>query len=307
MLWINLIMDSLGSLALATEPPYDELLDKRSKIDDILKNIENSPLYDEINDELCKEYNTIKLEKQDLDNYDSLKEVREKKNKTLSSIEEENNSPEFKEVLDKLIKNEKNYRDEQVRRARKIENEERERKFLENKRIEEARVRRQKLIEDARLKDQLERAEKLKKLQEKTAINLKREEKVFDRKLDIPIVEEQTPLKINNPLEDKSFDDIILSDDFNSEELFENTKIVPNKIKKEEIVDNNINNESTFSDEKVLDEPKINLEPEHVKIPIWNQPEPVDSFPDMKGNSLFSLFMISGFKLLLPIIGIVSL
>ena len=26
MLWINLIMDSLGSLALATEPPYEELL-----------------------------------------------------------------------------------------------------------------------------------------------------------------------------------------------------------------------------------------------------------------------------------------
>ena len=29
MLWINLIMDSLGSLALATEPPYDELLDRK--------------------------------------------------------------------------------------------------------------------------------------------------------------------------------------------------------------------------------------------------------------------------------------
>ena len=28
MLWINLIMDSLGSLALATEPPYDELLNR---------------------------------------------------------------------------------------------------------------------------------------------------------------------------------------------------------------------------------------------------------------------------------------
>jgi Ca2+ transporting ATPase len=28
MLWINLIMDSLGSLALATESPYDELLDR---------------------------------------------------------------------------------------------------------------------------------------------------------------------------------------------------------------------------------------------------------------------------------------
>ena len=29
MLWVNLIMDSLGSLALATEPPYDELLKRR--------------------------------------------------------------------------------------------------------------------------------------------------------------------------------------------------------------------------------------------------------------------------------------
>jgi Ca2+ transporting ATPase len=28
MLWINLIMDSLGSLALATEPPYEELLNR---------------------------------------------------------------------------------------------------------------------------------------------------------------------------------------------------------------------------------------------------------------------------------------
>ena len=28
MLWVNLIMDSLGSLALATEPPYDELLSR---------------------------------------------------------------------------------------------------------------------------------------------------------------------------------------------------------------------------------------------------------------------------------------
>ena len=28
MLWVNLIMDSLGSLALATEPPYEELLQR---------------------------------------------------------------------------------------------------------------------------------------------------------------------------------------------------------------------------------------------------------------------------------------
>ena len=29
MLWVNLIMDSLGSLALATEPPYEELLNRK--------------------------------------------------------------------------------------------------------------------------------------------------------------------------------------------------------------------------------------------------------------------------------------
>ena len=29
MLWVNLIMDSLGSLALATEPPYNELLERK--------------------------------------------------------------------------------------------------------------------------------------------------------------------------------------------------------------------------------------------------------------------------------------
>ena len=29
MLWVNLIMDSLGSLALATEPPYEELLQRK--------------------------------------------------------------------------------------------------------------------------------------------------------------------------------------------------------------------------------------------------------------------------------------
>lgn len=28
LLWVNLIMDTLGALALATEPPYDELMEK---------------------------------------------------------------------------------------------------------------------------------------------------------------------------------------------------------------------------------------------------------------------------------------
>ena len=34
LLWINLIMDSLGSLALATDPPYEQLLDREPTIRD---------------------------------------------------------------------------------------------------------------------------------------------------------------------------------------------------------------------------------------------------------------------------------
>ena len=260
---------------------YEELLEKRTRIDSILRNIENTDLYNEINDELCKEYNTIKLEKQDLDNYDNLKDERERKNKKLTDIEEENNSPEFKDVLDRLIKNEKNYRDEQVRKARKIENEERERKFLENKRIEEARVRRQKLIEDARLKDQLKRAEELKKIQEKTAINLKKEEEFKDK---LKSFEEKIESKINNYPADKIFEDTNLSDDFNSEELFENTKIVPNKINNSDL-ENNILNTNLNDD---VNSKPINVMPEEKNVestpvlPQWDIPEPINDFPDMK-------------------------
>ena len=77
---------------------YDSLLDKREKIDEILKNISECKLYLEINDELSKEYNTIKLEKQDIKTYETLKIERDKKNKKLYEIEEENNSKEFKQL-----------------------------------------------------------------------------------------------------------------------------------------------------------------------------------------------------------------
>ncbi len=260
---------------------YEELLEKRTEIDGILKNIENTDLYNEINEELCKEYNTIKLEKQDLDNYDNLKDERERKNKKLTAIEEENNSQEFRDVLDRLIKNEKNYRDEQVRKARKIENEERERKFLENKRIEEARVKRQKLIEDAKLKDQLKRAEELKKIQEKTAINLKGDEE-FKEKL--KTFEEKIESKINDYSTNKSFDTATLTDDFNSEELFENTKIVPNKAN-DSLVKEDIFNTSVEVPEVA---PKVETIPEEEPtisepvLPQFDLSEPIESFPDMK-------------------------
>ena len=213
---------------------YEELLEKREKINDILKNISDSQLYSEIAEELNKEYNTIKLEKQDIDNYENLKQERERKNRKLYEIDEENNSKEFKSVVDEFVRNENRVREEQIRKAKKEEYQERQKKLLEEQKIEASRVRRQKLIEEARLKEQRERLDKVKQLQEKTVINTnkpKKESSVLEVKDFKPVLEE----KINNPLKDKVLDEVMsYSDDFDTDELFENTKIVPNKVLNEE-------------------------------------------------------------------------
>lgn len=197
---------------------YDELLSKREKIDSILKKIVGSTLYSEISEELNKQYNTIKLEGQDIKTYESLKEERDRKNRILYEIEEENNSREFKIVLEDLIRNEKRTREEKIKEARRQEYQERQKKLIEEQKIETARVKRQKLIEEARFKDQLQRTEKLKELQEKTVISPKKESILPTRTQE-------------EPKENKLFESIVSSGgDFDTDELFENTKIVPNQV-----------------------------------------------------------------------------
>ena len=57
-------------------------------------------------------------------------EVREKKkNKRLYEIDEENNSKEFKELLEDLIKSENKFREERIRLARNQESKEREKEI----------------------------------------------------------------------------------------------------------------------------------------------------------------------------------
>lgn len=254
---------------------YDELLNKRENINEILRSISDSMLYSEIADELNKQYNTIKLEKQDIEKYESLKEERETKNKLLYDIEEENNSKEFKVVIDELVKNENRVREEKIRKAKKEEYQERQKKLLEEQKIEASRVRRQKLIEEARLKEQQARLEKVKELQEKTVINPKKEEKVVikDKEKDVKnkIIEEA----------------LSFSNDFDTDELFENTKIVPNKVVKEEI---KVFEEPKIDEKEVLvEEPKeivkeeVVVPQEEVIVPVWDEPsseEVIDLFKE---------------------------
>lgn len=252
---------------------YEELLEKREKMNDILRNISDSDLYGEIANELNKQYNTIKLEKQDIEKYKALKEEREVKHRTLYDIEEENSSKEFKEVIDELIKNENRVREEQIRKAKQEEYQQRQRKLLEEQKIEASRVRRQKLIEEARLKEQQERLEKVKELQEKTVINPKKEEK-------INLVKEER-VKIDNPLKNKSFEEVVsFSNDFDTEELFENTKIVPNRINNEEksIFDEIETSVSNIVPSDVIEDKEDIILPQvEMSLPVWDDAESVEN------------------------------
>lgn len=263
---------------------YEELLEKREKINDILKNITGTELFKELDNELSKQYNTIKLEEQDIKTYDFLKNERENKNKLLYEIEEENNSKDFKNVLEELIKNENRLHEEEIKKAKKEEYQERQKKLLEEQKIEAARVKRQKLIEEIKLKEQLETAEKMKKLQEKTVIKkdieVKKEKQIINDFDNIIPKEKEEMIDIKNPLKDKTLDDIISNrSDFDTDELFENTKIVPNKPLQNNIFEEKINTIEEENIPPLWDIPKTDTQTEEItKTPEKQYEESIDLF-----------------------------
>ena len=86
----------------------------------------------------------------------------------------------------------------------------------------------------------------MKKLQEKTVIKketeAKKEKQIINDFDNIIPKEKEEMLDIKNPLKDKNLDDIISNrSDFDTDELFENTKIVPNKPLQNNIFEEKIN------------------------------------------------------------------
>lgn len=249
---------------------YEELLEKRQNIDVILKNIVGTELHKDISDELNKQFNTIKLEGNDIKIYEKLKETRDKKNKELYEIDEENNSKEFKDVLEELVKNENRQKEERIKKARREEQAERQKKIAEEQKIEAARVRRQKLIEEARLKEQSEVAEKMKKLQEKTVI--KETKPLEGPSIYENIIPKEEPKSdidepIKNPLKDKTLEDYLKAgEDFDTNELFENTRITPNKPLKDSLFKDSV---KSFEEEVPMWEPPLEniKEEEHEPLP----------------------------------------
>lgn len=132
---------------------YEELLNKRETINNILLNISNSELYYMIGKELNKEYATIKLEGQDLAALKNLTEEKHNKEQTLEAITYENNSEQFKTLLSGLLENERKYQEQLKKEAHRKEQERLERKRQEEKQKLEEMAKRQKALEEERKKE----------------------------------------------------------------------------------------------------------------------------------------------------------
>lgn len=203
---------------------YDELLRKRKDINDLFKYIKNSDFVNMVIDTISTQYNTILMERQDINTYDDLRLEKERKLEALEEIEAENNSDEFQNVLKILIENERKKQEKILEEKRRIEEEEKKKRLEIEKRKQEEILKRQKIIEEARKKEIEKRTRQLLEQQQNSVLQGKKKDKVYN------------------------FETI-------KDNLREEEKNIEEK-KQEEVVKNNVNvNKETF---KPLDLDKIN-------------------------------------------------
>lgn len=172
---------------------YDELLNKRREINEILKCIKNSELLALISDTVMKQYNTIMMEGQDINTFNDLTLEKERKEEKLVEINEENNSEEFQSLLGVLIENEKKRQERILEEQKRIEEEEKKkRQEIERKKQEEL-LKKQKIIEEARKKEIEKRTKQLLEEQQNSVLqNKKKESKVsFENIKDVSLEEEK--------------------------------------------------------------------------------------------------------------------
>ena len=132
---------------------YQEILNKREEMNNILMNITSSDLYAMVGTELNKEYATIKLEQQDVATLKSLVEEKDIKSSNLEDIIEENNSKELKGLLANLLENEKRYQEKLLLEKQKQEQERLEQERLEEEKRQKEIARRQQALEEERKKE----------------------------------------------------------------------------------------------------------------------------------------------------------
>ena len=154
---------------------YDELLNKRQLINEVLRYVRNREFISMVIDTVAKQYNTILMEQQDVNTFNDLALEKDKKVEMLKQIEKENNSEEFQSVLKVLIENERKKQEKILEEKRKKEEEERkERLEIERKRQEEI-LKRQKIIEETRKKEMEKRTKKMLEEQQNSVLQHKKQ------------------------------------------------------------------------------------------------------------------------------------
>ena len=159
---------------------YDELLRKRKDINDLFKYIKNSDFVNMVMDTVSTQYNTILMERQDINTYDDLRLEKERKLEALEEIEAENNSDEFQNVLKVLIENERKKQEKILEEKRRIEEEEKKKRLEIEKRKQEEILKRQKIIEEARKKEIEKRTRQLLEQQQNSVLQGKKKDKVYN-------------------------------------------------------------------------------------------------------------------------------
>lgn len=132
---------------------YQEMLNKREEINNILTNITSSELYSLVGNELNKEYATIKLETQDMATLKSLTEERNIKSNKLEDIIAENNSKELKGLLANLLENEKKYQEKLLEEKKRKEQERLEQERIQEEKRQKEIAKRQQALEEERKKE----------------------------------------------------------------------------------------------------------------------------------------------------------
>lgn len=155
---------------------YDELVNKRREINEILKGIKNEELLNLISDTASKQFNTIMMEEQDVNTYNDLLLEKDRKLQMLSDIKEENESEEFQSILYVLIENEKKKQERLLEEQRRIEEEEKKKRMEIERKKQEEILKRQKIIEEARKKEIEKRTKKLLEEQQNSVLQTKKKE-----------------------------------------------------------------------------------------------------------------------------------
>ena len=194
---------------------YDELLRKRKDINDLFKYIKNSDFINMVMDTVSTQYNTILMERQDINTYDDLRLEKERKLEALEEIEAENNSDEFQNVLKVLIENERKKQEKILEEKRRIEEEEKKKRLEIEKKKQEEILKRQKIIEEARKKEIEKRTRQLLEQQQNSVLQGKKKDKVYNFETIKGNLREE-----ENNIEEKKQEEVVKNNDNANKEVF---------------------------------------------------------------------------------------